>query len=326
MKRPVVLVDGMNQVFRAHFSHASLATADKRPTGAIYGFFSALLDVQRHFGDVDIVVCWEGDQGAKPKPTWRKLLARKMYKANRVANPETKRARAQLPTIQSLLRVMQIPQISVPQLEADDVIGVAAEKLQHDKSAGTIFIFSGDRDFYQCVNDRVKILSSKNGKFSRKDAKDVFSEFQVHPCQWAQFRALSGDTTDNYKALPGIGTVKALKLLQSGLDPSVPDFDSLSKSVRQEHIDFKPLWDKVHLCYILAYIPITYQYHRFPIASQALLKSALKDLVVHRQRSMSEAEMRGAFRELTSMLGDLEMHSFIARRGRFFHGVELTRR
>lgn len=331
MKVPVVLVDAANLLFRSHYSHAALSTRDGFPTGAIYGFLTAIQAIQRHFGSVDIVVCWEGDGvtsgTGRNQRTWRKSLAYvgQVYKANREHNEETARARQQIPKIFEALNILQIFQISVPQLEADDVIGVSVAKLRQDRTVNGIFILSNDQDFYQCLDgNHVRILRSKDGKMVYTDEDAVYAEAHVYPQDWAKFRALSGDASDNYKALGGIGPVKAVKLLNDGVDPSVPKFADLPEEIRAEYASLESSWDKVHLCYHLAFIPTTWQYAKFPAASRERLRTAIKDLVIRRHRRFTADGIRDAVLKITALFADLEMPTLLATRGRFFHGVDIT--
>lgn len=332
MKRPIVLVDAMNQLFRAHYAHAALTTQDGYPTGGIYGFLEALLTVQKHFPDhPDVVICWEGDTslgvpGKHTLPSWRKVIARSMYKANRVSSEETVRALAQLPRLYEILKVMGYLQVQVPQLEADDVIGVAAASLRHDISAGSVYIFSGDQDYYQCCeSDRVQVLHPKQGKLVLVDARSVLLDHGVPVDQWAKFKALAGDTTDNYKALKGVGPKGAAKLLKAGVDPSLPHFHMLPASVQTAHKHLEPHWEKVYLCYRLAKIPTTWSAHEFPIDSRSFMRATVKEIILRRRRCMTEQQVKQAFAQITKILGELEMVTFLGLRSSFFHGVKVTK-
>jgi 5'-3' exonuclease len=320
----------MNQLFRAHYAHVELSTDDGYPTGAIYGFLEQILILQRHFADhPDIVICWEGDT-ALGKPvaaaplSWRKVLAKGVYKANRTPNEETPRALSQLPKLHEILSVLGYLQVQVPCLEGDDVIGVAAATLcSLDKSVDQVFIFSGDQDFYQCITDRIQVLHPKPGKFVRMDARSVLQTHSVATTQWAKLKALAGDTTDNYKPIKGCGPKTAARYVKAGVDPSLPSFEMHPKPIQDAFPQLRAHWEKVHLCYRLAVIPTSWKYSEFPQESREHLREAIKQVVLHRRRRMTPTQIKQAMEKLTKLFGELQMTTFMGVRQSFFHGVKV---
>lgn len=82
-------------------------------------------------------------------------------------------------------------------LEADDCLGIIATKYE-----GECVIVSGDKDFRSIPGRFYNFLADEYKEISREEA-DYFHLFQT----------LVGDTADNYKGCPGVGAVKAKKLL-----------------------------------------------------------------------------------------------------------------
>jgi DNA polymerase-1 len=79
-------------------------------------------------------------------------------------------------------------------------------------------IVSGDKDFAQLVDDRIKIMlppPSANPKLGWRllDAAGVQEKFGVPPVQIAHYLALVGDTSDNIPGLDGVGPKTAAKWL-----------------------------------------------------------------------------------------------------------------
>ncbi|MFN0094663.1 MAG: hypothetical protein ACKVVT_07780 [Dehalococcoidia bacterium] len=100
--------------------------------------------------------------------------------------------------------------------EADDL---AAFLTVH--AAGAVRIASSDRDFMQLLDERVSLYSPikrvviTTANFDEhaapKDAKGVAAPFPRE--RYLDYRAASGDTSDDLPGIPGLGTLGAAKLL-----------------------------------------------------------------------------------------------------------------
>ena len=106
--------------------------------------------------------------------------------------------------------------------EADDVMGTIVEKIQSSvvsRQTGNelrIIILSGDKDMFQLVNDRVFVLTPQIG-FSKSllyGPKEVVTKLGIPPDKVADFKALSGDPSDNYEGIRKIGPKTAVKLIE----------------------------------------------------------------------------------------------------------------
>lgn len=84
-----------------------------------------------------------------------------------------------------------------PQLEADDILGILATKPGQDNP----IICGQDKDF-------------KTVPCQVWDGKDLW-DYSEEADYWHMFQTLVGDTTDGYKGCPGVGPVKAEKILRS---------------------------------------------------------------------------------------------------------------
>jgi 5'-3' exonuclease len=98
--------------------------------------------------------------------------------------------------------------------EADDVMGSLA--LAEEKAGGEALILTGDRDMFQCVTERVKVLYLKTGVKGGEpvDAAEVKRRYGVPPELVPDFIALRGDPSDGLPGAKGIGEKTAADLLQ----------------------------------------------------------------------------------------------------------------
>jgi DNA polymerase I len=99
-------------------------------------------------------------------------------------------------------------------VESDDLLASHARMLAgagHD-----VLIVSADKDFAQCVDERIKILlppPTANPKLGWRllDTAGVVEKFGVSPPQIAEYLALIGDVSDNIPGIDGVGPKTAAK-------------------------------------------------------------------------------------------------------------------
>jgi DNA polymerase-1 len=122
----------------------------------------------------------------------------------------------QIDPIKQLTRAMGYVGIEIDGVESDDLLASQAVSLA--RGGHDVLIVSGDKDFAQLVNDKIKIMlppPSANPKLGWRllDAAGVQEKFGVPPVQIADYLALVGDTSDNIPGLDGVGPKTAAKWL-----------------------------------------------------------------------------------------------------------------
>lgn len=135
---------------------------------------------------------------------------------------------AQLNLAERMLKEWNLPVVSLPDMEADDVM--ASYAVQFD---GKVTLLSGDKDMRQCLHARCNILQSvtweENSEtnilmpvykwISAKSHTEEGSTYAstkivgITPSQWPHFQALVGDSTDGIKGCQGIGAKGAMQLI-----------------------------------------------------------------------------------------------------------------
>lgn len=98
--------------------------------------------------------------------------------------------------------------------EADDVMGSLA--VTEEEAGGEALILTGDRDMFQCVTDRVKVLYLKTGVKGGElvDAAEVKRRYGVPPELVPDFIALRGDPSDGIPGAKGVGEKTAADVLR----------------------------------------------------------------------------------------------------------------
>lgn len=223
----ILIVDGMALLFRAYFAqqYSARRLADGTPTNAIYGFLQYLFDAVNQFQPTHVACCW--DMGSK---TFRTEMYTN-YKANRPEAPED--LIPQFSLVKDIVAALNIPNIGLEGYEADDCIGTVSKQLSQ---MAHVYILTGDQDMLQLVEERIHVVIMKKGRgnYAVYDLDFLKEDKGIHPFQVVEMKGLTGDTSDNYPGVKGIGEKTALKLLQEfeSIDGILSNLDGISKSIK----------------------------------------------------------------------------------------------
>ncbi|MEG3931903.1 MULTISPECIES: DNA polymerase I [unclassified Microcoleus] len=215
-----ILVDGHSLAFRSYFAFAKsrdggLRTTTGIPTSVCFGFLKSLLEVMAAHDPQYMAIAFD-----LATPTFRHE-ADDTYKAGRAETPED--FKPDIKNLQELLTYLNLPAITAPGYEADDVLGTLANKAS---AAGyQVKILTGDRDLFQLVETEKQIsvlyLStdelrrSGKGKSQEYGPEAVKEKLGILPEQVVDYKALCGDKSDNIPGVKGIGDKTALQLLEA---------------------------------------------------------------------------------------------------------------
>jgi DNA polymerase I len=205
----LLLLDGHSLAYRAFFAlPTDLATKAGTVTNAVYGFTSMLTKVLTDEKPDYIAVAFDAPGGS----TYRYELDAD-YKAGRKETPDL--FASQLPLIHEVLEALEIKQLQVSGVEADDVIATLATRAARD--GVDVVIVTGDRDSFQLIRDpHIKVLYNRRGvsDYALYDETGIAERYLgVTPQQYTGYAALRGDTSDNLPGVPGIGEKTAAKLI-----------------------------------------------------------------------------------------------------------------
>ena len=236
MTRKVAVIDGNSLMHRAfHAVPPTMNAPDGTPTNAVFGFLSMLLK----FIDMehpDVLIC-AFDAG---KPAFR-LKAIEQYKANRP--PMDPDLRAQFPVIEDMLERLHVPVVKLPGWEGDDVLGTVSALCE--EQGDEALLVSGDKDIYQLVTDRTRVVTTKKGMTDvvLYGPAEVVERYGVTPAQFIDFLGLQGDSSDNIPGVPGIGPKKAMDLLQrfGSLEGIYENLDQLKGKLLESLVENREL-------------------------------------------------------------------------------------
>ncbi len=200
----LILIDGSAVAYRSYFAFIRNPLINSRGenTGAVFGFVNSLNKIIRDFKPDYLAVVFD-----TPQPTFRHDIYPE-YKSTRAKTPDE--LVTQFPWIDQAIEGFNIPTIRMDGYEADDIIGTLSVKAA--ARGVEVLMFTGDKDFYQLVTERIKILHPR--EFNIMDPSAVKEKFGVSPDKVVDTLALMGDTSDNIPGVPGVGPKTAVSLIE----------------------------------------------------------------------------------------------------------------
>ncbi len=211
MRGRLLLIDGHNLLFRMFYGMPdNFYSADGVKYNALYGFVCAMDKVLRMIQPTHVFVSFDS-----PDCGDRRELD-EAYKANRPDYSEMAPEECpftQLPAIYAALGRMNIPFAEIHGCEADDVIASYAVKYAGEGEYDVV-IMSTDRDYWQLVSEKVSILNYHGYDSTLVTPPVVRQKYGVNPGQFADWKCLVGDKSDNIVGVPGVGPKNAAALLE----------------------------------------------------------------------------------------------------------------
>lgn len=205
----LLIVDGSNLLFQMFYGMpARILGKNGKPIQGVLGFVGALGKMIQMVTPSHIAVLFDGECHNE-----RKDLD-PCYKANRPdfsQIPEEDTPFSQLPDIFRALKRMKIPYAETTCCEADDWIAGYARKYGDSIE---VVIASQDSDFFQLITENVRILRYRGQSSLLCDQDYIQEKFGILPEQYADFKALVGDSADNIRGADKIGPKTAAALLQ----------------------------------------------------------------------------------------------------------------
>jgi DNA polymerase-1 len=204
---PLLAADAPALLYRAfHALPDSITAPDGTPVNALLGSLNALLQVVEERAPRAVVVCFGADAAAY------RVAAYPAYHAARPAMPDG--LAAQWGLTRGLYEALGWTVLDTEELEADDLLGSLAHV--ESEAGGETLILTGDRDMFQCVDDRVTVLLQRTGNAGPEalGPAEVEARYGIPPGAVPDFIALRGDPSDGLPGAKGIGPKTAAELLR----------------------------------------------------------------------------------------------------------------
>lgn len=247
MTKKALIIDGYSLAFRAFYALPLMSNAKGIYTNAVYGFATMVQKAMETIQPDYALVAFD-----RAEPTFRHQEY-EAYKGTRQKAPTE--LLDQFSLIHDLLDAMNFPWLEIPGFEADDIMGSLGKRFAEENIEA--YLLTGDRDAYQLVAPKVRVLyTSRKGMSDLQitDEKWIKEQYALTPKQLIDVKALMGDASDNIPGVPGIGEKTALKLIKefgslSNLLEHLPEVEP--KRARENLAEYK---DQANLSYRLAKI------------------------------------------------------------------------
>jgi len=230
----LLLIDGHYYVYRSFFAIQNLSNSRGEPTNAIFGFTKTLRLMVKHLQPDLGAVFW--DEGLPQ----RRVQLQPAYKETRKEMP--KPMVPQLNFIQKLTPLLGFKNVSLPDTEADDLMGCYA--VAAGKRGIEVVLATNDKDLYQLVGPKVKVYTTAKADLAKaKDAfallseAEVTSKWEVPPNLIGDVLAIAGDSVDNIPGA-GIGRKAAASLVREhgNLDELFANLDKVKSDRTREKL------------------------------------------------------------------------------------------
>lgn len=204
----VILVDGNNLLFRSYYATAYSGNVMRNskgiPTNALYGFVLMMNKIIEEEHPKYMAVAFDIGQNFRKKN-------HPSYKAGRASTPDE--LKVQMPYAREVLKAMGVKYFELEPYEADDIIGTLAKKANEDENFDATII-SSDKDLLQLISNQVDVKLLKQKDFIRYNEQTFVNDYGFKPIRMIDFKALSGDSSDNIPGVKGVGEKTAINLLK----------------------------------------------------------------------------------------------------------------
>ncbi|HEV2062261.1 MAG TPA: 5'-3' exonuclease [Solirubrobacteraceae bacterium] len=204
---PLLAVDAPSLLYRAFFAlPKSITDEGGHPVNALLGTVNLILwAIERHAPRA-IVLCFGAEAAAYRKELYPPYHAERPEMPGELAH--------QWAQADDFFGAFGWYVEHHETLEADDLLGSLATA--EADAGGTALLYTGDRDMFQCVGERVSVLFPRGGKDGPEliGPAEVRRRYGVDPEQVPDFIALRGDPSDGLPGAKGIGEKTAKDILR----------------------------------------------------------------------------------------------------------------
>jgi len=236
-----LLIDGLNLFFR-NFSAINTVNSNGVHIGGLGGFFRSLGSLIRTIQPTQVYVVFDGVGSSNNR---KNIIPE--YKSNRNITRITKHELFdnleeeddskvdQIVRIIQYLKTLPVKTVSLPGVEADDIIAYLSNTLP-TKPEDRIFIVSSDKDYLQLVTEQVIVYRPVEKEYYTTDT--VKEKFNVLPYNFLLYKLLMGDSSDGITGIKGLGSKGLFKKFpELAIQKlSLDDIINLAEARLKEHV------------------------------------------------------------------------------------------
>ena len=236
-----LLIDGLNLFFR-NFSAINAVNSNGVHIGGLGGFFRSLGALIRTIQPTQVYMVFDGVGSSNIR---KNIIPE--YKSNRNTSRITKHELFdnleeeddskinQIVRIIQYLKTLPVKTVSLPTVEADDIIAYLSSTLP-TKPEDRVFIVSSDKDYLQLISDKVIVYRPIEKEYYTTDT--VKEKFNITPHNFLLYKLLMGDNSDGVTGIKGLGAKGLFKRFPelATQDLSFDDLINLAEAKLKEHI------------------------------------------------------------------------------------------
>lgn len=255
-RKRILLVDFYNLYIR-NFLIVPVTNDDGEHMGGVFGFLRSLKSSIDKFKPDVVYIISDG-----PNSALRRKMVDKNYKSSRKKPWKRGAVKAydflneheqkdnfsvQIKRLWEYLEVLPVKTMSLPYVEADDLIAEIVNTMPSDYDA---IIYSTDADYKQLVCDNIACYNPMAKQITTKET--FFESLGFLVDNYIYFKCIDGDKSDDLPGVHGIGKKTFLKLFPQVVDQRIESLDDLfeisrhvvgsdskvfTKSVKNRHMD-----------------------------------------------------------------------------------------
>lgn len=201
-KKLLILVDGSSYLYRAYYAFSFIKKqSSSNKSWAIHGMLIMLRKLLKKYNPTHVAIVFDSKE-----KTFRKKLF-DQYKSQRPLMP--KELQKQISPLYNIIKLLGFKTLSIPGVEADDIIGTLA--IQANTKKISVLISTTDKDMAQLVSNEILMIDPiKNNILG---PEEILEKYGIPPKLIIDFLALNGDRSDNIPGVPGIGKKTSISLL-----------------------------------------------------------------------------------------------------------------
>jgi DNA polymerase-1 len=236
-----LLIDGLNLFFR-NFSAINTINSNGVHIGGLGGFFRSLGALIRTINPTQVYVVFDGVGSSNHR---KNIIPE--YKSNRSITRVTKHELFesleeedeskvdQIVRIIQYLKTLPVKTVSLPRVEADDIIAYLSNTLPtHPEDR--VFIVSSDKDYLQLVTEQIIVYRPIEREYYTESV--VKEKFGVNPSNFLLYKLLLGDNSDGITGIKGLGPKGIFKKFPELMveDLSFDDLLDIAEAKLKEHV------------------------------------------------------------------------------------------
>ncbi len=237
----ILMIDGLNLFFR-NFAMMNMVNPEGIHIGGLGGFFRSLGAEIRRVNPTQVYVIFDGAGSSNNRKnilpeykSGRDLQRITNWDAFDNLEDEHDAKVDQMVRIIQYLKTLPVKTLSIPKVEADDVIAYLSSVVPKDPK-DKVFIVSSDKDFLQLINKNVIVYRPMEKEFYTEET--VVEKFKMSPHNFILYKTLMGDNSDKVAGVKGLGEKKLYKLFPelSKRDLTLDDIYNISESKFKDNV------------------------------------------------------------------------------------------